>query len=233
MKVESILVNRFTLAHLLVILLNPWWWVIIQRNLAVGVLVFVLSLVVYIYFWQVKSGRVLLVLSLLTIMLFVISTREAFDGGIFRLSALDIQQMNKRHEFYANSLDKIYTNRFSLTYFKEYNLPLYKLQRNFFGNLDLNLYFFASHPRERLGVEEFEKYLPIFLPFFLIGVLYSIYVPLLGILIYSVSVLFLSSIISPAYKLGPMLFFPIVNFMVTIGIVLSIKEIVKKFKRRK
>lgn len=225
--------NGSILVHILVILLSPWWWIIIWRNFLTGLLVFVLSFVVFQYFFKSKSRILLLLLLSLTAILFFISTRKAFDESILRVSALDIQQYSRRHEFYANSLGKIYTNRFSLTYFKEYNLPLYKLQRNFFANLDPNLYFFASHPRERLGIEEFKKYSPIFLPFFLIGALYSIYVPLFGILIYSVSVLFLSSIISPAYELGPMLFFPIVNLMITIGIVLSIKEIVKNFKKRK
>jgi len=217
------------LIPLLVIVLNPWWWTIIQRNLAVGVLIFVLSLVVYIYFWQIKLGKLLLVLSVLTIILFVISTREAFDESIFRPSSLDIQQMSRRHEFYANGLGKIYTNRFSLAYFKEYNLPLYKLQRNFFGNLDPNLYFFNSHPRERLGVEEFNKYFPIFLPFFLIGIFYLICKPLPKIMIYLVAISLISSIISPKYNLGPVLFFPIINFIITVGIILASRYFAGKF----
>lgn len=225
--------NGSILVHILVISLSPGWWVIIQRNFFLGLLLLILSLTVFIYFFQNKSKILLFLFLLLTGIIFIISIGQAFDGSIFRNSALDIQQLNKRHEFYAKGLGKIYTNRISLTYFKNFNLPLAKLQHNFFGNLDPNLYFFASHPRERLGIEEFKKYSPIFLPFFLIGALYSIYVPLFGILIYSISVLFLSSIISPAYELGPMLFFPIVNFMVTIGIVLSIKEIAKIFKKRK
>lgn len=159
----------------------------------------------------------------LTTILFAIAVREAFDESIFRNSALDIQQHNKRHEFYANGLGKIYTNRFSLTYFKEYNLPLLKLQRNFFANLDPNLYFFASHPRERVGIEEFEKYLVIFLPFFLIGFLYSMYKPFVKILIYFAVVAFVSAVISPSYNLGPILFFPLINFTVTIGFLLSLK----------
>lgn len=209
--------------NLLVIVLNPWWWVIIQRNILVGLLVFSLSLVVFVYFFQSQSRILLLLLSILTAILFFISIGEAFDESIFRNSALDIQQLNKRHEFYANGLGKVYTNRISLTYFNKFNLPLSKLQSNFFGNLDLNLYFFASHPRERLGVEEFEKYLPIFLPFFLLGFLYIIYVPLSKILIYLIAISLVSSVFSPNYNLGPVLFFPIINFMITIGLILSMK----------
>lgn len=226
--------RRFELLiPLLVMVLNPWWWTIVQRNPAVGVLTFVLSLVVYIYFWQIKSRRLLLVLSALTTILFIISVRTAFDESILRLSALDIQLFNRRHEFYANNLGKIYTNRFSLAYFKEFNPPLYKLQSNFFGNLDPNLYFFNSHPRERLGVEEFDKYFPIFLPFFLVGFFYLIYRPLYKIIIYFVAILFISVIISPKYNLGPVLFFPVINFIITVGIILASKYLAARFWRLK
>lgn len=217
--------------HLLVIILNPWWWVIIQRDLWVGLLVFVLSFTVFLYFFKGKLRIFLLLLSVLTVILFFISVRKAFDESILRVSSLDIQQYNKRHEFYAIGLGKIYTNRFSLAYFKEYNFPLYKLQSNFFANLDPNLYFFASHPRERLGIEEFNKYLPIFLPFFLIGILYSIYILSPNLFIYSISISLLSSIISSKYNLGPILFFPLINLAITIGIILSLKRGLRYFNK--
>lgn len=221
--------NKSIITNILVILLTPWWWVIIQRNPWVGLAVFSLSLVVFLYFCQTKSKALLLWLAILTITLFILSVREAFDESIFRNSALDIQQINKRHEFYASGLGKLYKNRFVLTYFKDYHLPISKLQRNFFANLDPNLYFFKSHPRERLGVEEFDKYLPIFLPFFLIGVFYSIYILSPSLLIYAIPVSLLSSIISSKYNLGPILFFPLINFMITIGVLLSWRKISRYF----
>lgn len=131
---------------------------------------------VFLYFFQNKSRIFLLLLISLTVILFSVNIKEVSDENILVLSVLDIQQYNKRHEFYANSLGKIYTNRYSLAYFKVYAPLSYKLHRNFFANLNPNLYFFNSHPRERSGIEEFKKYLPFFLPFFIIGVFYSIYV---------------------------------------------------------
>lgn len=208
---------------LLVIMLNPWWWIILQRNLWVGLLVFVLSFIVFQYFFQNKSSGIFFILSVLTGILILISLSQALDESIVRTSALEIQQYNKRHEYYASSLGKIYTNRFSLAYFKEYNFPLLKLQRNFFANLDPNLYFFASHPRERLGIEEFKKYLPIFLPFFLLGFFYIIYKPPPRFWIYIVVISLISSIVSPYYNLGPVLFFPIINLLIAIGLSLCLK----------
>lgn len=224
--------NGSIFVHILVILLSPWWWVIIQRNFWIGLMVFILSLVVFLYFWQNKSPKFFLLMFILITILFMITVREAFDESIFRNSALDTQQYNKRHEFYANGLGKIYTNKFSLIYFKEYNLPFVKLQRNFFANLDPNLYFFASHPRERLGVEEFNKYSPVFLPFFLIGVIYSVYILFPNLLVYAVSVSLLSSVISSKYDLGPVLFFPLLNYFITIGIILSLKKGLSYFNKR-
>ena len=220
------------LIHFLIIILNPWWWIIIHRNLLIGLIVFILSFLVFQFFCQTKSKTLFLTLPILTVILIFVSIGKAFDESLFRNSALDIQQYNRRHEFYANGLGKLYKNRLILTYFKDYNFPISKLQRNFFGNLDLNLYFFASHPRERLGIEEFQKYSPIFLPFFLIGMFYFIYALLSKILIYSVPILLLSSLFSPSYNLGPVLFFPVVNLMITVGIVLSGRKISSYFKNR-
>lgn len=227
----TILRNPGLIIQLFVIILNPWFWVIIQRNFLQGLLAVSLSIIVFLYFWQNKSKALFILLVVFTLTIFALAAKVAFDESIFSNSALDIQQINKRHEFYAKGLGKIYTNRISLTYFKDFRLPLYKLQRNFFGNLDLNLYFFASHPRERLGVKEFEKYLPIFLPFFLLGVIYSLYKPLPKILLYIFIISLVSSIISSKYNLGPILFFPIVNFIITIGAILSLQKIFKYPKK--
>ncbi len=223
--------TRSMLTPLIVILLTPWWWIIVQRNALVGLLVLSLSFIIFVYFWQNKSRIIFLLLLSLTMTLMLVSIRESFDENILRNSALNIQQYNKRHEFYANDLNKIYTNRYILTFFKEYNLPLLKLESNFFANLDPNLYFFASHPRERLGVEEFEKYSPIFLPFFLIGFFYIIRIPLSKFLTYLTDSALISTVFSPAYNLGPILFFPIMNFIITVGVILSWKGILKYLRR--
>lgn len=180
-----------------------------------------LSFFLYFFF---KKRRFFLPVVLLTIILTFIATRQAYDESIFRNSALDIQQLNRRHEYYAKGLGKFYTNRISLGYYKDYSIPLYKLKRNFFSNLDLNLYFFASHPRERAGVEEFSKYWPFFLLFFIIGLLYVVYKRLKRILVYILVVSLISAVISPYYNLGPILFFPVVNVIITLGILLSLKK---------
>lgn len=222
--------NIKPLVHLFVIILNPWWWTIIQRDLLASLFVFILSFVVYLYFYQNRSRLVILILVALTIGLFAISIKEALDENIFRNSALDIQQLNKRHEFYANGLGKLYKNRFALAYFKDYNFPISKLQRNFFTNLDPNLYFFNSHPRERLGVEEFSKYFPVFLPFFLLGFFYIMSKLFFKFILYLIIISFISSVISPLYNLGPILFFPLINFIITVGLLITLSYLKAKRK---
>lgn len=218
--------NKYTVTCVMIILLNPWWWVIIQKDLQISILVFALSIILP-YFFHSGSKSILLLFLVLASLLIIICLKQRFDESIFRISPTEEQQLNKRHEFYAHNLGKIYTNRISLSYFKNYSFPLLKLERNFFGNLDTNLYFFASHPRERAGIDEFEKYIPIFVPFFLIGFIYSIYRPKLKIVAYFITALFISSFISPAFNLGPILFFPLINFVITMGFLLSMERILK------
>lgn len=177
----------------------------------------------FLYFCFKKKFFV--IFAILTILTVVISIKGAFDESIFRNSALDIQQLNKRHEYFAKGLGKIYTNRFSLSLYKDFSVPLYKLQRNFFSNLDINLYFFASHPRERAGVEEFNKYWPVFLPFFTAGLLFVVYKRKSKIIIYILIISLISAFISPFYNLGPILFFPVMNVITTVGILLGLKKI--------
>ena len=212
--------NKLGIVNIAVILFNPWWWVAFQRDLVIGILALLVSLLVALYFFQGRMGKLLILFSAVFVSISIIT---ALDSTIWTTSELEIQQYGRRHEFYAKGLGKLYTNRFTLSYFKKYHLPLTKLQGNFFANLDPNLYFFSSHPRERGGIEEFNKYLPIFLPFFIIGFLYLIYNPKTKLIIYIAAILLLSSFISPNFKLGPILVLPIINYLITLGLLLSIK----------
>lgn len=225
----KILANKYTITNVAIIFLNPWWWIIAQRNLKVSILALALSIIL-VYFLSSKSKIIFLSFLALTSLLIIISLIQGFDKSIFRISATEEQQLNKRHEFYAHNLGKIYTNRISLSYYKFYSFSLLKLERNFFGNLDPNLYFFASHPRERSGIDEFKKYLFVFLPFFLIGLIFLIYTLRLKIIGYLIAISFISALISPAYILGPILFFPIINFMTAAGLLLSLRFALKYIK---
>lgn len=53
---------------------------------------------------------------------------------------------------------------------KHISVALTRMQSNFFEALDINLYFFASYPRARVGFQEFEKFPYVLLPFFVVGI---------------------------------------------------------------
>lgn len=94
----------------------------------------------------------------------------------------------------------------------------FRLLDNTYQALDPNLFFFANHPRENIGVSEFEKFPYLLLPFFILGVLksvkkssylykFSFFVPLL-----------LVSFIGLRSSLGPISLFPFIVFNINGGL---------------
>jgi hypothetical protein len=53
--------------------------------------------------------------------------------------------------------------------FRKELLVFSRISKNFFEAIDPGLYFFANHPRERVGLDETEKFAYPLLPFFLLG----------------------------------------------------------------
>jgi hypothetical protein len=107
------------------------------------------------------------------IFVFIIITflvlRVGFDKNIFFTSSREQLQLNERHGLYAIELGQLFTNKVSLHFYKYFSGSIRKLEQNLFYSLDPNLYFFASHPRERAEVGEFDKYPWVLLPFFIVG----------------------------------------------------------------
>jgi len=155
--------------------------------------------------------------------------KSDFDKGIQLLTPEDQVRLNERHFYYSQELGAIFLNRKILNYYKNYSLLVYKLERDLFSNLDLNLYFFASHPRERAGVSEFEKFPPFLFPFFMIGTLLLIYWGSVKTACYLVAATFASTFIAQNYILGPILFFPLISVCIAIGII-YILDLITVFK---
>lgn len=217
MQLRNSIVRLGLLIQIFLIIIAPWSWRILKRDLLVATLIFSSSILIYLIFSAHKANKYIFLFLLLSIIIFVLMFKNGFDQSIFVKSALDIQRYNNRHEYLARELDKAYKNRFSIFFYDRIYQPIYKIQRNIFSNLDLNLYFFASHPRERVGVEEFEKYPFILLPIFIGGLLYLLKKQTRTIFLYLVLITLLSSMISPKYELGPLLFFPFINLSLTLG----------------
>lgn len=103
----------------------------------------------------------------------------------------------------------------------------YKIKANFSEIVDPNLYFFANHPRERVGVVEFEKFPYIFLPAFLIG-LFSFKHRHLLLLSISLSPILLNSLIGNSHPAGPFNLFPFFAITIALGLVVITPYILKR-----
>lgn len=141
--------------------------------------------------------------------------------SLTKLSNEDVRIKDMRLKSYP----PVYLNIGSKTYWipaahwleeRKESIIITRIVNNISENIDINLYFFAGHPRERIGVNEFEKFPYIFLVPFLVG-LYDnlnkrkILLFFIGLLI----PLALLSVIGNKNQLGPVILFPL--FVLLIG----------------
>lgn len=213
----KIATRYYYLLLLAIIFSNLWIWRIFKDNFFIGILSVILS---FLFFRQIITKvqfHQLLMLIFIFLLISFLTIRVGFDENILITSPDGMAQLNKRHGFYAMELGSLFTNRYSQQAYKYFSLPILKLKKNLFSNLDINLYFFASHPRER-GTGEFEKYSWIFLVPFILG-FFSImkYYKIVGT--YLIATAFISMFLKPAYSIGPVLFFPLINILILFGLI--------------
>lgn len=134
--------------------------------------------------------------------------KDGFDTTLFNLSEEEIFRINERRSYYPLNLGKLFQNKLTES--------VYKFENNVFQNLDLNLYFFATHPRERLGINEFEKYYSITLPLFLIGFFIAIFKRKL--FIYFILGVLISAFLTSTLIIGPVLLYPFMNLSIVLGL---------------
>ena len=196
---------------------NPWIYVIYRNNPILASLIGLITLLLFLtkIFKQKTYIFIFILLSILVLLLL----RTGFDSTIFSKNPTEVKQLNTRHEFYNQDLGFLFTNKYSLNYYQNYSLSVLKLNRNLFYNLDPNLYFFASHPREKAGINEFEKFSAVYLPFFIIGLFSIIFRKNYKWLkIYSILTILISAFLIPTFPIGPILFFPIVLLLIENGL---------------
>ena len=208
-----------------VIFLNFWIWKIIQENPLIAIILIILTFLLFKLIDKGSKPLVLTVIIFLFLVLSFIMLGFNFDKSIQTITPEDEVKLNDRHFYYSEELGRVFLNRKVLNFYKNYSLPMYKFERNLFSNLDPNLYFFASHPRERAGIYEFEKYSFILLPFFIIGVMMLIYRGSIWAACYLVAATLVSAFVSSNYVLGSILFLPLINVSIGLGIMQVFKRI--------
>jgi hypothetical protein len=119
---------------------------------------------------------------------------------VFSINGLEIYSLNQRRAYYQSPLlGRFFENKL--------NRYIFSYEKNLFEGLDINYYFFASHPRERVGAYEIKKFPELALLFFLIGLYSSLRrKQFLGVIYFLFSLL-VASFFSPIDTLS-FLFFP-------------------------
>jgi hypothetical protein len=82
--------------------------------------------------------------------------------------------------------------------------------------MDINAYFFGSHPREQGLGNEFMKFSAIFLPLFIVGFFVLLTKEKEMAMLFGVN-LILSALYSTDYKPGPVLLYPYFVFFIVYG----------------
>ncbi|HUV71504.1 MAG TPA: hypothetical protein VMW25_00710 [Clostridia bacterium] len=129
---------------------------------------------------------------------------------IFYLNDLDIYSVNQRRSYYQNPLlGRFFENKL--------NRYVFNYEKNLFEGIDINYYFFATHPRERLGVDEIKKFPELVLPLFLIGLYFSLKRKQLLSIFYFLSSLLIAAFFSPIDTFS-FFFFPFLVINIYFGI---------------
>lgn len=219
----------------LVTVANFWFWQILENNLFFGLLVLIIEVALFelIAGTNRKNRMMFVTLAIGATICTLVMLRDQFDKTLLVTSPTEVSIQAKRHNYLADGLGIFFTNKYSLHYYKDYSLGVGKYLRNVFYTLDPNLYFFRSHPREKLGIDESYKYPPIVLPFFVVGILflfvnYSKYKPLT---IYLTAAALFTGFLDPAYKLGPILIFPFTTIAIYFGFATIVTRLKLKFAK--
>lgn len=200
---------------LVTLVFNLWVWRLLGENFLVACVVLTNTFLLYILFLKGTPLRrsVWFIVSFVALLFLQITTSEKVS--LTKLTADEQRIVDLRIREYP-----IY--KWPIGYWLEKRpeqIALSRIQKNIFENLDLNLYFFANHPRQRIGVKEFEKFPYIFLPFFLYGLFSLIKVQQnRWVFLVFLIPLFLAGLIGNKNSLGIFPLFPLFTVSIATGL---------------
>ena len=203
---------------ILFIFSTPWFQRMISLNFSMAFVVLILTYLLIEIGLNNNRNRLLIIFFI--ILVFVTSLYTVvlgFDKKINYVSADENVVLNNNHLYYSEHLGKIYLNKFGLYYNKNLAVTLDSIYRNIFYGVDLNTYFFDGHPRERRGVQEFSKFWGILLPVFILGLFRALVGNYSLINGFFIVALITSSVISPAYNLSLIMYFPFIVCLIWLG----------------
>lgn len=226
------------LASLIIVLVfNLWLWRIFTFNILIGLLVLVTSLLLFLVFEGKKKLLKPFFILFLVVLLFQWKTTDVQD-----LTYLDNDQQRLQQQR-LKEYPPVYLKVGSKTLWlplahwfegRKESIAFFRISNNFFETIDPNLYFFANHPRARIGIQEFEKFPYLFYPFFFYGVF--LLVKRKDFKLISLSFLIplaLISLIGHKNPIGPFALFPFTASSLAVGISDLYKKTVLKNKHKK
>jgi hypothetical protein len=208
----------------LVIATSPWTWKLVSQSPLYLVLLGTMLICLIILENKKNIKLIYITLVLANVILVIFTLPKGVDKKIFSTTRLEKDTLAKRFEIYSKGLGRIYTNRFAIYYHYNIEPVLSKYSRNLFENMDINAYFFGSHPRENHNLGDYVKYTPLLLPFFVIGFI-GVFINLNKIFLFFVVNLFLSALYSEETILGPFTLYPYLTIFILFGISLCIKKL--------
>lgn len=207
---------------------TPWFQRILSKDIFIAIIILVQTIGLFLYINGLGSKTIGLCsfIAILMLSIFLLSTQ--FDKGLINHSKLDLVYLKQRSNYYPHERGVIIHNK--------YTLSLFKLQRNFFSNIDFNQFFFGGRPRFRPFALDFPK-LPIFyLPFFLYGIFSLLtFKPKLFVsfIAFSLFILLITAFINPSFELGPYVMLPIITSLVFTGFYQFLTFLLKLLKKQK
>lgn len=227
-------VTIYILSASIILIGNQWIWEIFRFNYYLFILV--LSSSVLLYLSIIWRKRIVIVFYLLLILILVIQWKTT-NNILFGSTDID-----DRHLFAIrrNELPKLSVSILNSNYIlntgrymeNELTYIAYKLEQNLFRSIDMNLYFFGGHPRERSGVREFEKFPFLFLPFFIFGLIRIIELRLWALILAFLVPILELVIIGQNNLLGPFSLFPFFSVTMAVGVFPIMKNLLITVKSK-
>ncbi len=215
---------------------NYWIWRALSYSLPIFILLVACSLLGY----RIIKGKGKLLVFLLLLMLLVFSQwRSTFPTSLTVFSNDDIRLKDQRLKEYPPVYIKIGPGAIWIPvahWFEERKeaVAASRVATNFSEVLDPNLYFFANHPRERVGVSEFGKFPYVFFPFFVVGILEAVGLrKTKGFFLSLILAILLLSLIGNKNELGPFVLFPYIVSITVFGAELLTQKTKSLFSRPK
>lgn len=194
-----------------------WIWKIIFANFLLGILVFATSFLLYKQLTNAKPNVWLIFAFLLLLASqYQSTTIKPLTSLTKQEEVIKIQRLKEYPPTYVQFDSKtLWIPAAHWLEGRRESVILMHLGQNVAEVLDPNLYFFSNHPRERVGVDEFEKFSYLLLPFFLYGTYLFIKEKRWLVLSYALILLLLLTLIGNNNPLGPFSLLPF--FVVTIS----------------